>query len=164
MTASGDEEVLLSIGASPARRWFGTGALTALALVLLWLALRDNLGAFWRMGFFLAAALAGWSAERLRVATLDKIELTPTVLRTSSGRRLARVANVRAVERGAFAFKPSNGFLVRLKEPEGRGWAPGLWWQRGTWLGIGGVVPGAQSRAMSEMLSVLTRGDRIDGN
>jgi hypothetical protein len=58
------------------------------------------------------------------------------------------------VERGAFAFKPSNGFLVRLDKPLGRGWAPGLWWRLGRLLGVGGVTSASQSKAMAEILSL----------
>ena len=98
-------------------------------------------------------------AEAMRRASAEGLELTRQVLRTESGRVLTEVSNVRTVERGAFAFKPSNGFLVRLYAPSGRGWAPGLWWQRGTWLGVGGAVPGGQARAMAEVLTALRKGE-----
>ena len=106
----------------------------------------------------LAAALTLLAAARLWNATNDKLELTRTELRTASGRVLTEVANIRSVDRGAFAFKPSNGFLVKLEEPRGASWAPGLWWQRGRLLGVGGVLRGGEARAMAEMITALKNG------
>jgi len=97
-------------------------------------------------------------ADVLRRSTMQEIELTRTEIRTSDGRVLTELDNVIKVEKGAFAFKPSNGFLVRLKTPSGRGWAPGIWWQGGTYLGIGGVVSAGQSKAMAEILAAIIAG------
>ncbi|MEO0945151.1 MAG: hypothetical protein AAFY06_09960 [Pseudomonadota bacterium] len=149
-----DDDVLIAIKASQARRWLGISALFALGVLFLALVF-EPAGGVWRFTFLVLGGLAFFAAERLRYYTGDTIELTRKVIRTANGRHLAYVDNVKAVERGAFAFKPSNGFLVRLHKAEGRGWAPGLWWQRGRLLGVGGVIPGGQSRAMAELLSAL---------
>lgn len=149
-----NDDVLIAITASQARRWLGVAALFALGILFLTLVFEPT-GGVWRFVFLGFGALAFFAADRLRYYTNDTIELTREEIRTRSGRHLAFVANVKAVERGAFAFKPSNGFLVRLNESEGRGWAPGLWWQRGRLLGVGGVIPGGQSRAMAEILAAL---------
>ena len=60
----------------------------------------------------------------------------------------------RSVDRGLFAFKPSNGFVVVLSQGGWRGWAPGLWWRLGRRLGVGGVTSAAQAKAMAEILSI----------
>ena len=151
------DEVLISITPSPGRRWLGFLAVAGLGIVCLSLAFQPG-GILWRLAFVGLACMAFLSADKLRKSTKDSLELTRTELRTGSGRILAHVSNVKGVERGAWAFKPSNGFLVRLHKPEGRGWAPGLWWQRGRLLGIGGVIPGGQSRAMAELLAALLLG------
>lgn len=151
------DEVLISIAPSPARRWLGFLALAGLGVLCLGLAFQPG-DFLWRLFSVGLAGLAFVASNRLRISTNDSIELTRTQLRTGSGRILAHVSNVKGVERGALAFKPSNGFLVRLHEPEGRGWAPGLWWQRGKVLGIGGVIPGGQARAMAELLGALLLG------
>ncbi len=157
MDQDNEDEVLLSISPSAGRRWIGVLALAGLGVLLLTLVFEPTGGLF-RLFFLGCAILAFLAADRLRQATADSIELTRTEIRTGSGRVLARVSNVNKIERGAFAFKPSNGFLVRLHEPEGRGWAPGLWWQRGRLLGIGGVIPGGQSRAMAKLLAAMLAG------
>ena len=150
-------QILAVLTASQPRRWLGISMLITLGLLLIWTSFAAA-GAFvWQAAFlvFGLASLAG--AERMRRATEARIELTRDVLRSSTGEVLARVENISRVERGAFAFKPSNGFLVRLHAPEGKGaWRPGLWWRRGTFLGVGGVVPGGKSRAMAEVLTALT--------
>lgn len=160
MDETGKGEVLIAIGPTPARRWLGVFCLGGVGVLLLLLAFEVE-GA-WKIGFVALAALLFWVADRMRVATADRIELTREVLRTGRGIVLTRVDNIRAVERGAFALKPSNGFLVRLHEPAPRGWAPGLWWRNGRLLGIGGVISGAQSRAMAELLTALTQGQLDD--
>lgn len=156
-----DDEVLIAISPSPARRWMAVMALAGLGVLLVSLVFEPT-GGLWRLMFLGFAILSFLGAEKLRTSTAGSIELTRAELRTGDGNVLAHVANIKAVERGALAFKPSNGFLVRLHEPEGRGWAPGLWWQRGRLLGVGGVIPGGQSRAMAEMISALLLGSLPD--
>lgn len=156
MNKTNEERVLISIAPSLGRRWLGVLSIAGIGVLVMTLVFESQ--GLWRLFFLGVAIVAFLAADRLRVATAGSIELTETELRTGEGRVLASVSNVSAVERGAFAFKPSNGFLVRLHQPEGKGWAPGLWWQRGRYLGIGGVIPGGQSRAMAEILSALIHG------
>ena len=67
------------------------------------------------------------------------------------------------VERGTFAFKPSNGFVIRLNAPAARVWAPGLWWRFGKRLGVGGVTPAGQGKAMADVIAARIGGlGRID--
>jgi len=65
------------------------------------------------------------------------------------------VADIERVDRGVFAFKPSNGFLVRTREPSARAWRPGLWWRFGRRIGVGGVTSANQTKAMSEILAAM---------
>lgn len=164
MDQSADTKVLITIAPSPARRWMGVLSLAALGLLTLRLTFEAE--GMWRLVFLGVSIAALLAAERLRQATSDQLELTRHELRTGSGRVLTTVENVNLVERGAFAFKPSNGFLIRLHAPSGRGWAPGLWWQRGRLLGIGGVLPGGQTRAMAELLTAIKQGtlDALDSD
>lgn len=151
-----EDEVLAVVTASQPRRWLGISMLVVLGVLLIRTAFAASGAVFWQAGFLIFGLAAFYGADRMRRATEARIELTREVLRSSTGEVLARVANVSGVERGAFAFKPSNGFLVRLHTAEAPGaWRPGLWWRRGTFVGVGGVVPGGQSRAMAEVLTAL---------
>ncbi|MXQ07999.1 hypothetical protein GQ651_09090 [Alphaproteobacteria bacterium GH1-50] len=154
MTES-DDRILAVLPASEPRRWAGIGMLVCLGLLLIWTAFAAVGAVVWQGVFLICGVLALWGADAMRRATSAVIELTKTELRTDAGAVLARIEDVEGVERGAFAFKPSQGFLVRLKTPGPRGWAPGLWWRAGTFLGIGGVVSGGQSKAMAEILTAL---------
>ena len=80
-------------------------------------------------------------------------------LRDGNGRLLCRMDQIAGVDRGAFAFKPSNGFLVKLKEPMPRVWQPGLWWRLGRRIGVGGVTPAGQGKFMADMIALKLRGD-----
>lgn len=153
-----DTDVLMTIYPSPARRWMGVLAFACLGVLLIAIVFAGRPPLPYQLAFIAGGLFALWGANRMRLATDQSIELTRTELRTGNGLVLTTIDNVRSVERGAFASKPSNGFLVRLKEPSGRGWAPGLWWQCGTYLGIGGAVSGGQSRAMAEVLTALSMG------
>ncbi len=158
MIGQAEDEVLIRISPSPFRRWIAILVFVALGFVLLWLAFQGAGDLIWQATFLALGLAAFWMSDVLRRSTQQEIELTRDEIRTSDGRVLTSVANVRKVEKGAFAFKPSNGFLVRLKAPSGRGWAPGVWWQGGTFLGVGGVVSAGQAKAMAEILAALISG------
>ena len=99
-------------------------------------------------------AVALWLARQIWRATGRSLALTPAGIYDSDGRCLCVLDNVARVERGAFAFKPANGFVVHLKTPMARVWAPGLWWRVGRRLGVGGVTPAGPGRAMADMLAL----------
>lgn len=165
-------EVLCTITPSPARRLFGAAVLVALGAILirlgfgaapLALAVRVGLIALGAGALVLCAAL--WRATGAGLV-LHRDRITDT-----AGRELLRIGDVVAVERGAFAFKPSNGFLLRLKGPQPRGWAPGLWWRLGRRMGVGGVIAGSEGRRMAEAIAALVAragrddaADQIDGD
>lgn len=156
MTKS-DDDIVLTIAPSGGRRWVGVSALVLLGCVLLYVAVFGVAPTLARALYVIFAILVLRGALAMYRATSDSIVLTQSELRTGSGRVLTPVANVTRVDRSPFAFKPSNGFLVHLREPTGRGWAPGLFWQRGRLLGIGGVLPAGQSRAMADLLSGMLK-------
>ena len=106
------------------------------------------------LGLAVAGGLALCGANRLYRAASFKISLTDDNIVDSAGRELCRLDNIASVQRGAFAFKPSNGFLIRLKSPLPRTWAPGLWWRFGRNVGVGGVIPASEAKFMAEMISL----------
>ena len=78
----------------------------------------------------------------------------------SDGTVIARLDNIEKVDRSAFAMKPSNGFLIILKEPGPRVWRPGLWWRLGRRVAVGGVTNGAHTRPMADMMKLKLAGDQ----
>ncbi len=149
------QEVLAKVKASTPRRWLGVGMLAVVGAMVLYVAMATPPEPVWQVFLFVVGAAAFWLAYRMWHATDDWIELTQTELRTGTGRVIARVQDIEAIDRGVFAFKPSNGFLVRTRTKEENAWAPGLWWRLGQRVGIGGMTAAAETKFMSEMLSAM---------
>jgi len=151
-----EENVLARLHASPVRRWLGIGLLAVLGAALLWLALSGPAQQGWARALLALAGLAAVAlGDVMRRATAHGLELTRHALRDTSGRVLVEVDQIARVHRGVFAFKPSNGFTLRLSQAHGAAWMPGLWWRFGRQLGVGGVIPGAQAKYMAEVLEHL---------
>lgn len=150
--------VIARVSPTPARRVLGVGFLGSLGALLLWLGLgTPEMPVAWRLFLLAGAGIGVWGAQKLWAATAVSLELTAEVLRDSAGREIARVADVTGVDRGALAFKPSNGFLVHTTTPAGRAWAPGLWWRLGKRIGVGGVTSAGEAKFMAEALSLLLK-------
>ncbi len=149
------EEVLATVAASAARRWTGVGMLATVGTLVIYVALASPPQFGWQVFLLVIGAAAFWLAHRMWYATRDRIELTPSQLRTGSGQVICNVEDVEAVDRGVFAFKPSNGFLLKTQAPSSNRWAPGLWWRVGRRVGIGGMTAAAETKFMSEMLSAM---------
>lgn len=150
------DPVLARVSPSPPRRIIGVGMLGLLGSMLLWVAIDSppqDLG--WRVFLLAAGGGAFWLAARTWRATAVSLELTRSELRETGGRVLARLDEVRAIDRGVFAFKPSSGFLLRLDAKGPGTWAPGLWWRLGRSLGVGGVTGRDEGKYMAEVLAQI---------
>lgn len=146
---------MASVTASVPRRWLGIGMLAVLGGMLLYIAFATPPQLMWQ-GFLVALGLAAlWLAEKMRRATELTIHLTEDGLFDSTGACIAEIGAIKRVERGTFAMKPSNGFMLRLDTPGHRAWNPGIWWRMGKRVGIGGVMPGAQTKIMADMLDAM---------
>jgi hypothetical protein len=148
-------EVLLTVEASGLRRVMGVSMLAVIGVTLLFVALSTPPSIGWLLFLLAVGVGALWLSVRMWQATSHKIELTEEELRCSDGTVIARVADIETIDRGFFAFKPSNGFLIRTATPGTRVWLPGLWWRAGRRIGVGGVTPASQSKAMSEILAAM---------
>ncbi|QUJ75206.1 hypothetical protein KDD17_09235 [Sulfitobacter albidus] len=149
------QEILATVAASPGRRVLGMVSLAGLGLLVIWLALSEQPAFLWRLFLLGLGAGAIWIADLMRRATASRIELTETELRDADGTVIARIEDIEAMDRGFFAFKPSNGFLIRTRVGAPRAWRPGLWWRLGRRIGVGGMTPASQSKVMSEIIAVM---------
>ncbi len=150
------DEVVAVVRASAARRGLGLAMLGLLGLLLIYVALvRSPAEPGWQAFLLLAGLVSLWAGDRMRRATALSVELTPAGLRSSDGEVIATLDRIEGVDRGMFAFKPSNGFLLRLTEPAGARWQPGLWWRLGRRVGIGGVTPASQAKLMADLLAAM---------
>ncbi len=153
-----DGEVLATIDPRPARRGFATGVVGLLGMMLIYLAgTHPPEDPLWLVFLILMGGGSLYLSWLLWQATGRQLELTRTELREAGGRVLFSIDEVKSVDRGFFAFKPSNGFLVRLTAPTTRGrvYAPGLWWRAGRTVMVGGVTSGAQAKSVSDLINVI---------
>ncbi len=149
-----NDDVLAELAPTPVRRLASLAVLLLLGAMVVYLGLAmPSISLFWRLVLLAIGAGVLVIAQRLYQATGHAIILTRDALRDSGGRQLCKLDDIVAVERGAFAFKPSHGFLIRTKTRGGRAWAPGLWWRFGTRIGVGGATPAGQAKFMAEMLA-----------
>ena len=156
MNEQPENEPVAVIYASGARRGVGMFVLIALTVLLFWTA-------------FASPPEAGWGREALAVFGLGMIAVTMwfrkksqiAVIVTeegmsdSNGRHLCDFDDVARVDRGAFAAKPSNGFVLKLHTKHAGAWAPGVYWQFGKRLGVGGVTPAGQTKFVAEYIAEI---------
>lgn len=149
-------ETLATLKASPGRRAIGVGMLAVLGLLLIYLALAETPDEMAYTVFMVVVGGAAlYNARRMWVATDVELRLTQDELASSTGDVLCRIDQIEKVDRGLFAFKPSNGFVIKLKEPLPREWSPGIWWRVGARIGIGGVTAPAQGKIMADALTAV---------
>ncbi|MFQ6552755.1 hypothetical protein AAD018_010495 [Aestuariibius insulae] len=146
-------EPILTLHASAPRRAIACLVVGFLGLLLLSIAFFQPPAPVLQFVLLVLGAGAIWAAETMRRATALAIVLTEEGLFETSGRRIASMENIVAVQRGPFAFKPSNGFSIVLAEKGPGAWAPGLWWRLGRRVGIGGVTAKPVATAMAEEIS-----------
>lgn len=149
-------ERIAVIEPKPARRAVATGMIGLLGTILVYVAITTPPANPLWLAFLLAMG-AGilFLSWRLWEATGITIELTREELREVGGRLIARVEDIDSVDRGFFAFKPANGFLLRLKSPGDKVYAPGLWWRFGRRVMVGGVPAGAQTKSTADLITIL---------
>ncbi|MBT0958792.1 hypothetical protein IV417_15490 [Alphaproteobacteria bacterium KMM 3653] len=147
------ESILAEITPSPPRRFVGLGILWVLAAILIGLAIKHETEAGTSLFLVGFAAFTMFWAEAVRRATRTHLYLTEEHLRDSRGRVLARFEDMVKVDRGTFAFKPSNGFVLVLSVKPPAIWAPGLYWRLGRRIGVGGVTSAAQTKTMAEIIA-----------
>lgn len=157
-------EVLVTAGASAGRRILGLGSLGLLGVMLIYIAVVQSPEIQWRVFLLVLGVVSLWMVDRMRRATSSCLELTETELRDSDGTVIALVADIDGLDRGFFAFKPSNGFLMRTVTKGEAAWRPGMWWRVGRRIGVGGMMPAHQSKQIAEILAIMMAKREIEQN
>ncbi|MCK0169247.1 hypothetical protein MWU52_16960 [Jannaschia sp. S6380] len=141
---------------STPRRVLGFAIQICLGVLLLWLAIAHPPAAMgWRLLLIALGIGALMLGQRGWRGSSVAIVLDETGLREEDGTPIAPLDEIASVDRALFTFKPSNGFLIRLRSPLGRAWVPGMWWRVGRRVGIGGVTGGADTKIVADALSFL---------
>ena len=145
------------------RRTASFSILFVLGTMLIYLAFSmQSVALFWQIVLIGFGVLILLLADRMRRATSLSIIMTEEGLYESTGHEICRIEDITGIDRGALAFKPSNGFLIRTRKPGPFGWAPGLWWRLGRSIGVGGATPAGQAKFMSEMLAMRVAQAQLD--
>lgn len=145
----------IELSASPPRRAVAVAVVGLLAMLLVSLGLRSGDTPLIALAFLATGAAAGWAAWALWQATAERLIWTGAALTTGGGHVIASAEQISRVDRGAFAFKPSSGFVLTLTERAPIRWAPGLWWRLGRRVGVGGVTHAAPAKAMAEAIALM---------
>ena len=154
---------LARLDAGPLRRGIAAG-MVAIAGTAMMLAggnlfgtgpAETSLAPGWGLGLAVIGACTIGLAAALWRATAGHVVLTEAGLFDHRGICLAHRADIAAVITAPFAFKPSNGFTLRLHRPQARAYAPGLYWRWGRRVGIGGVPAGRAARLMADRIAAL---------
>ena len=154
---------ICKISASVARRAFGIAMLAALGAMFIWIgfvSVKSNIFTAATLGVLGIASF--WCASVVLSATSASILLLRRGLVTSDNIVVAELDNIKAVERGLFALKPSSGFVILLKRPMPLVWKPGLWWRFGRRIGVGGATTAAEGKIMAEAIQALMSGQKIN--
>ncbi|MEO1423449.1 MAG: hypothetical protein AAFV09_09800 [Pseudomonadota bacterium] len=150
------ETTIMTLSIAPVRRFIGVVTTGGLGLLLLYISMAHPPQSVASQLFLVfVAILAGWQAWRLWQSGDRSIHLTEAGLFLDTGEVIAPLDLIRRVDRGLFAFKPSNGFLVVLTERAPRGGDPGLWWRIGRRVGIGGSANAREAKGMAEILQTM---------
>jgi hypothetical protein len=155
MPKTDPHEIIATAKAGLGRRFLGMGSLGLLGLLLIYIAFVQSPGLEWRVFLLVLGVGSLWIVDKMRRATGTRIELTETELRDSDGTVIALIADIDGMDRGFFAFKPSNGFLLRTTTKGPNVWRPGLWWRMGRRIGVGGMTPASQTKFMSEIIAAI---------
>lgn len=150
-----ESQELARLTASQSRRVIGMTALLGLGGLFLYMAFAaPPAQIIWQVFLVACGVGALWLSQRMWQATAHSLILTEDGLTDSDGTVVAHLDNIDKVDRGMFALKPSNGFVILLKEPAERVWRPGLWWRLGRRVAIGGVTAASQTRPIADILTL----------
>lgn len=156
------DEVLVTVHASSGRRFLGILSLGILGVMLIYIAVAQSPAIEWRVFLLVLGVASLLMVDKMRRSTASRLELTETELRDSDGTVIALVADIEGMDRGFFAFKPSNGFLLRTSEKAPNSWRPGMWWRVGHRIGVGGMAVAHQTKMMSEIIAVIMAKREMD--
>lgn len=148
------DEVLAELRVSPLRRVTAVTVMLGLAGVLFYVVWVNPPIAYLQFLFVISGIGALIAARAVAKASAGAVILTTKLLRDRDGTQIAALDEIELVDAGFLALRPSNGFTIRLREPQQSMWRPGLWWRWGRRIGIGGMTPRQSGKMMSDMIKM----------
>lgn len=148
-------ETLIELRVTAMRRYAGVAVLLGLGCVLVYVALNRAPGPALQALMAAGGIAAFYGARGVWRATSSAVVLSAEGLHDADGTPIAPLDLIEKVDGGFLAFRPSNGFTVRLRTAQPTGWRPGLWWRYGTRIGIGGMTPRQPGKMMAAALNEM---------
>ena len=109
----------------------------------------------------LFAAAIGWFGQALFFTKARAVIFEGDRLYDDSGVEICHLDDVAELEKGLHLFKPSSGFVLKLKTKQPAAWSPGLWWRIGHRVGVGGATPGRRAKAMADAIVMYQGADAM---
>ena len=109
----------------------------------------------------LFAAAIGWFGQALLFTKARAVIFEGDRLFDDSGAEICHLDDVVELEKGLHLFKPSSGFVLKLKTRQQAAWSPGLWWRVGHRVGVGGATPGRRAKAMADAIVMYQGADAM---
>lgn len=148
-----EEPIVLKAGFVQARRWLGVISLGLPAVLVGIVILQGAITSPQSLIIVLLIAAAfGWSAYRMWNVPIAGIEFDGSELRTQDGVVIAKLQDIVSVQTGIFALRPSNGFMMVMKDSERVPTRPGIYWRQGRHIGVGGLLQAAEAKAIGRAL------------
>lgn len=157
MAEDHQSNILAEVGIAPARKLLLVGALFALGVVIIGFSWTSEANLLGRSALFVMGAFCVYQGEKIRRTPDLYLQLTDKGLFQSDGTVLATSEQMKSIDRGALALKPSNGFVLVLNEKLPNAWVPGLWWRLGKRVGVGGVASAGAAKFMAEQLAIMLK-------
>lgn len=144
-------------------RWIMLAAIVALFTMTLMAAI-DLMPRATFPGLTLAlfAAAIGWFGQALLFTKARAVIFEDGRLFDDTGTEICHIDEIAELEKGLHLFKPSSGFVLKLKTKQTLAWSPGLWWRVGHRVGVGGATPGRRAKAMADAIMMYQGADATE--
>ena len=107
------------------------------------------------LDFLLIPALVGigfWFRRFLRVYAKVGFNINESGLFNLDDTLICSITDIERVDVSPYTFKSANGFIIHLKTRSAFKFVPGLFWQVGRRISIGGMISKSESKYLSNTL------------
>ncbi|MEO0344428.1 MAG: hypothetical protein AAF198_13420 [Pseudomonadota bacterium] len=149
------EKVDLVAPVAIGRKWFGVLSLGFPATLIVAIMIQGSITHVLSAVILLAiAALFMWAAWRMWNAPHFGIVFDGDSLKTEDGATIAKMSEIQSVQVGLFVMRPSNGFMMMMKQPGIFPTRPGVVWRQGRRIGIGGILRSSEAKSIGRAIQV----------
>ena len=97
-------------------------------------------------------AIGYWFRRFLRIYAKIGFNINSSGLFNLDNTLICSIAEIDRVDVSPYTFKSANGYIIHLKTKSGFKFVPGLFWQLGRRISIGGMISKSESKYLSNTL------------